>query len=313
MGAECDMVSIRMSEKQTPTSALDDGTLLLRGCPPSWADAWGQDECGLWAEIQIVVSPRYRTRLRWIPPGEFWMGSPDSDGEASEFEKPRHRVRITRGFWLGETLVTQAEYHALMDRNPSHFKKQADSDHCPVENVSWFDTLALCNALSERCGFEAGYALPANPKRSDAQKIARVTNGQAFRLPTEAEWEYACRAGSDEPRYGELKEIAWGKHNAEDTTHPVAELKPNAWGLYDTLGNVWEWCWDAIEGEEYKRRVEAASSEPVLDPVQDRSASGVRVSRGGGFFNEPRGLRAACRVGNGPDGSLVLLGFRLCL
>ena len=271
---------------------------------------FGRDTYGLFMELHIC---RPVTRLRWIPAGEFWMGSPEDEEGRSDWEGPRHRVRITRGFWLGETPVTQAEYQTLLATNPSRFCDQADSAQRPVERVSWFDTLACCNALSERCGFEAGYMLPGNPESSDAQKRARVTNGQAFRLPTEAEWEYACRAGSDEPRYGELKEIAWGRHNAEDTTHPVAELKPNAWGLYDTLGNVWERCWDAIEGVEYKRRVEAASSEPVLDPVQDGSASGLRVFRGGCYFNVPRRLRAAFRDRLVPGWSNEGLGFRLCL
>ena len=271
---------------------------------------FGRDTFGLFMELHIC---RPVTRLRWIPAGEFWMGSPEDEEGRSDWEGPRHRVRITRGFWLGETPVTQAEYQTLLATNPSRFCDQADSAQRPVERVSWFDTLACCNALSERCGLKAGYALPAKPERADVQKIARVTNGQAFRLPSEAEWEYACRAGSDEPRYGELKEIAWGDHNAENTTHPVAELHPNAWGLYDTLGNVWEWCWDAIEGEEYKRRVEAASSEPVLDPVQDSSASGYRVFRGGSFFFVPGWLRAAYRVWSEPGRSVEFLGFRLCL
>ncbi len=301
-----------MSEQHDTSRNLDDGTLLLRGCPPSWADAWGQDECGLWAEIQIVASPRYRTRFRWIPPGEFRMGSPKEDAEASSDERPQHRVRITQGFWLGETPVTQAEYQALMDCNPSSFKDQPDSAQRPVEKVRWFDALACCNALSARCGFEVGYTLPANLKQADAETIERVTNGQAFRLPTEAEWEYACRAGSETARYGELEQIAWGEHNAK-ATQPVAGLKENVWGLYDTLGNVWEWCWDGWDVDEYKRRVGQADEEPVEDPVCDSSPEGWRVYRGGSWGCGPGWLRAACRVGYGPGRAYGDLGFRLCL
>ncbi len=271
---------------------------------------FGRDTFGLFMELHIC---RPVTRLRWIPAGEFWMGSPEDEEDRQTWEGPRHRVRITQGFWLGETPVTQAEYQALLDKNPSHFKDQVESAQRPVENVRWFDALTCCNALSARCGLSVGYKLPNTPKQADAEAIARVTNGQAFRLPTEAEWEYACRAGSEAARYGELQDIAWGGHNAKGATHPVAELQPNAWGLYDTLGNVWEWCWDGLDENEYKRRVQQAGEEPVEDPVCDSSSGGWRVSRGGCWWFEPGGLRAACRAGFGPDRAYDFLGFRLCL
>src|SRR5262249_18504999 len=161
--------------------------------------------------------------------------------------KPQHRVRITRPFYLGVTEVTQGQYQAVMGENPSQFKT---SDDLPVDNVSWFDAVKFCDRLSERENRKPCYLI-------DGDQVS-ITGGNGYRLPTEAEWEYACRAGSatafgfgdDEARLGGL---AWFSGNSGGKTHPVAQRQANAFGLYDMHGNVWEWCWDAYDADYYKR------------------------------------------------------------
>jgi hypothetical protein len=156
-----------------------------------------------------------RYELAAIPAGEFRMGS-DSPG-ASPFERPVHTVRISKEFWMGKTEVTQGLWQAVMGSNPSFNKS---GDHYPVENVSWDDCILFI------------------------QKLNQLVGGNAFHLPTEAEWEYACRAGTTGDLYGDIDAIAWWGYNSDLHSHPVGQMLPNAWGLYDTIGNVWEWCMD---------------------------------------------------------------------
>jgi formylglycine-generating enzyme required for sulfatase activity len=240
-------------------------------------------------------------RLKLIPTGEFLMGSPNSDKDAYDDEKPQHRVRITRPFYLGIYPVTQREYMEAMKTNPSHFK---DRERHPVENVFWLNAAAFCNALSQKEGLKPFYAI-----WEDAVEI-RDWNGPGYRLPTEAEWEYACRAGS-ETRFGfgddekGLGEYAWYSANSDRQTHPVGQKKPNAFGLYDVHGNVWEWCWDGYAADYYK-------SSPVDDPRGPVGAS-YRVIRGGSWGYNPRLCRSAVRLWYGPGNCNDNLGFRLAL
>ena len=172
-----------------------------------------------------------------VPAGNFLMGSAEHDGAG-----PAHRVTISRAFELQETPVTQAQWKALMGNNPSTYGRDA----YPVHNVRWFDAIAYCNALSRALGLEEAYLLTdVNGEPGGEEFSATVKwNGLAclgFRLPTEAEWEYACRAGATGARDGEFDDIAFYGNLA---IQPVAKKKPNAWGLRDMLGNVCEWVWD---------------------------------------------------------------------
>jgi formylglycine-generating enzyme required for sulfatase activity len=164
---------------------------------------------------QTVNAGRVSLELVLIPPGEFMMGSPDTEPGRMACEGPLHKVRISRPFYMGITPVTQAQWQALMGTNPSEFR----GPDRPVENVSW----RACRKFEER--------------------LFRST-GMNFRLPTEAEWEYCCRAGTDSAFYfgdDAASDFAWCKENAGGETHDVARKRPNAFGLYDMIGNVWEW------------------------------------------------------------------------
>ena len=214
-------------------------------------------------------------KLALIPAGEFLMGSPDSDSEAESGEKPQHNVQITKPFYLGVHEVTQGQYQQVMGSNPSRFKQSGET--APVETVSWEEVQEFCRKLS---------ALPT-------EKAVR----RQYRLPTEAEWEYACRAGSTSRYYfgdsaANLDSHAWHSGNSGATTHPVGQKQPNAWGLYDMHGNVLEWCND------WHGPYQSAA---VRDPGGAGQAS-VRVLRGGGFGNNVSDCRSALRTG-APQGS----------
>ncbi len=188
-------------------------------------------------------------KLKLIPAGEFKMGSPDTDKEAGIEEKPQHRVRISKSFYLGVYEVTQAQYK--MENNPSAFSPNGDgkdkvagqsTDQYPMEGVSWFDAVIFCNKLSAKEGRRPFYEID--------DKDVRVPdwNGPGYRLPTEAEWEYACRANASTPtRYSfgddaaQLGEYGWFQFNSS-RPHPVGRKKPNGFGLHDMHGNVSEWC-----------------------------------------------------------------------
>ena len=210
-----------------------------------------------------------------IPAGTFMMGSPDSDTEARDDEKPAHRVTISQPFYLGKYPVTQAQWAAMIGNNPSQFKGHPTQ---PAGGVSWDDALAFLHKLNER------------------------EEGRDYCLPTEAQWEYACRAGTETPRYhSDVNAIAWYKENSKKHLQPVGQKLPNAWGLYDMLGNVSEWCHDG-------RRKYTADA--AIDPMGPTSASTFRVFRGGGWYLHARGVRAANRNRIRPGLRFDYLGFR---
>ncbi|MGY1498360.1 formylglycine-generating enzyme family protein [Streptomyces sp. QTS52] len=182
---------------------------------------------------------------------------------------------------LGARPVTQALYAQITGRRPS----AACGDQLPVESVSWWDAARFCNALSLRDGFTPAYHL-----RTGSEGVEWDGSADGYRLPTEAEWEHACRAGTTGPQYGPLDEIAWYRDNSDERIHAVGGKRPNPWGLYDMLGNVWDWCWDVYDAEVYGT---------------------YRVLRGGGWFDEHWSCRASARRRSHPTFQVDDVGFRL--
>lgn len=254
---------------------------LLGGCPPVWANEWGEDRFGIFVGFTIEGATQL---LRWIHPGTFEMGSPETEWGRTNREGPRHKVTLTRGYWLADTPVTQALWQAVMGENPS----RVAGVERPVEAVSWDDCQRFCHKLNARL------------------------SGLRVRLPSEAEWEHACRAGTTTATYaGDLTEetaadilgsIAWYAANSGRVTHDVKQHQPNAWGLHDTLGGVWEWCQDAYAPYE---------PEPVVDPLVVGSPQAPHVHRGASWGNTAGEVRAARRQTARSGVRDDLLGLRL--
>ena len=279
-------------ETRTSTLAVLEGEHVKQdsfwksGSPPSWASDWDRDQYGAWAEFTIdsaAAEPKASTstivqRMRWIPPGKFLMGSPEDEAGRFDDEGPQHEVQLTSGFWMFDTPVTQELWRAVMGDNPSHFQ----GDRLPVERVSCDDVRHFLERLNTRFG------------------------EVVFVLPTEAQWEYACRAGKqtaywfgDDPK--KLPNYAWYSDNSSNTTHPVAEKLCNPWGLYDIHGNVLEWCED-FWSDDYT----SASNVNPTGPKEGHS----RVLRGGGWGSAARYARSACRLFSAPGGRNDSVGFR---
>ena len=239
--------------------------------------------------------------MQSILAGEFWMGSKEGVGYSSEH--PRHKVKITRPFYMSKTEVTQKLWKKVMGNNPSYFK----GDNLPVEQVSWYDALRFLNKLSTLDGLEPVYHINddydldsklrhnkyKNPKSLDKNLVIswnRTRNG--YRLPTEAEFEYAAKAGTELKYAGSnyLDDVAWYGSNSRDATHPVGEKKANAWGLHDMSGNVWEWIFDSWDEKAYSK-----SSQRLDNPVVNSSAVSRRVLRGGSWYSVAVYSRVAVR------------------
>ena len=235
-----------------------------------------------------------------ISAGSFTMGSRAGESD----EKPTRTVRITRAFFLQTTEVTQGQWKALMGTSPSSFS--SCGSNCPVEQVSWFDAAAYCNALSKRERLPGCYTLsgcrgePGDGSYTCSSATSVGPSCRGYRLPTEAEWEYAARAGTTGPRYGAVTEVAWFKGNSGGKTHQVGTKRANRWGLHDTLGNVWEWTGD------WKADY---SSGTATDPTGPESA-GNRVGRGGSWIDRAGVTRAADRLWYPPAWRCDYLGFR---
>ncbi len=226
----------------------------------------------------------------YVEGGTFQMGST----EGSSDEEPVHTVRVG-DFYIGKYEVTQAEWQEAMGRNPSRFK----GTNRPVERVSWYDAVEYCNKLSQREGLTPVY-------RINGKSVTANWNADGYRLPAEAEWEYAARGGSSSRGYkyagsDNVGRAGWYDDNSGDKTHPVGGKSPNELGIYDMSGNVWEWCWD------WKG---AYSSGSQTNPKGPGSGSG-RVLRGGSWVDSARYLRSAYRSSGSPGISHDSIGFRL--
>ncbi len=235
--------------------------------------------------------------MRWIPPGRFRMGSPELEGGHLSDEGPRRLVTISKGFWMGETPVTQGQWRAVVKSTgpqtalpsaPSHFQGK---DLHPVENVTWYQSVAFCDRLTLLLGHQINFC-----------------------LPSEAEWEYACRAGTDtafsdgsactipDGRDPALENLGWFDDNSGRMTQVVRQKQCNAWGLYDVHGNVREWCWDA------KRPYERVA---FVDPLGSLDAGAHRVLRGGSWYLWAGFCRSAYRYALAPGFAWSDCGLRL--
>ena len=226
--------------------------------------------------------------MKWIPVGSFKMGSPNHEVDRDEDEGVLREVTITHGFWLGVTEVTQGQWKAIMGSTPSHFPF---SDRRPVEMVAWSDAMRFCEKLNSEHG-------------------SRLPEGYRFTLPTEAEWEYACRAGTttrffcgDDHDELVLHDYAWYHQEGGASTKTVATKEPNPWGLFDMHGNVYEWVFDW-----YGMYPVGNSTDP-----QGPTSGSVRIARGGSWYNTNVKCRSANRERNNTDGKYNEVGFRIAI
>lgn len=227
----------------------------------------------------------------WISAGKFAMGSPSGEVGRDQDEGPQTQVMIEQGFWIGKYEVTQADYLAITGSNPSN---NTEDPSRPVEKVNWHEAMEFCDKLNQL-----------------AQAARQLPDGYLFRLPTEAEWEYACRAGTitrfsfgEDKSYALLGNHAWFVQNSDSMTHPVGKLKPNPWGLHDMHGNVWEWCLDRWEG-----LLPGGS----VTNLPSRSEGTLRVARGGSWLYEGWACRSANRDDLSPANRCSDVGFRVVL
>lgn len=242
-----------------------------------------------------VVRNSVGMNLALIPPGEYLKGSPDSEPLAEANEKPQRQVAISEPFLLGIYPVTQKEMVRVVGSNPSSFRSHGPGTR-PVDRVPWFGAIRFCNRLSRQEGLPPYYDFDIGAVR------ATVLGGNGYRLPTEDEWEYACRAGTTTRwSFGDdiqhLDDYAWYAGNAGRRTHAVGTKHPNPWGLFDTHGNVWEHCWDVYRQEVDQQQIEVNED--------------FRVLRGGSFLNQDSDVRSACRGGFPARTPRENIGFRV--
>ena len=233
----------------------------------------------------------------WCPPGTFMMGSPEDEIGRGMYGELLHQVTLTKGFWIGKYPITQAQYKTVIGNNPSMYK----GDNNPVEQVNWYDAVDFCAKLTE---FE--------------RRAGRLPEGYKYVLPTDAQWEYACRAGTttalnsgknltDADECPNMDAVGWYQGNSGGHPHPVGQKLPNAWGLYDMHGNVWEWCLDYWENTDYPY------GQAVIDPTGITYATDRRVHRGGSSPDIAGTCRSASRWGGTPSLGHYGNGIRVVL
>ena len=226
----------------------------------------------------------HKLEMLWVKPGSFIMGLHSIEIFPGGTEEAQHQVTLPNGYWLGKTEVTQGQWESVMGSNPSKFK--ASGSNAPVEMVSWEDIDLFCKKLTER-----------------ERSAGRLPAGYEYRLPTETEWEYACRAGTTGPYAGELDGMAWYRENSHQKTHSVGQKLANAWGFYDMHGNVSEWCSD-LYSDDPSSNIQAPSGP---------SSGSVRVVRGGDWSGNAWDCRSTVRDGDIPGDRRDMIGFRLAL
>lgn len=260
-----------VSDGMTPGSLPPGLHPLVDGNPEPWMARWGEDDFGVFADFEVKGAAQ---RMRWVPAGTFRMGSPPGEEGRFDNEGPTRHLTLTQGLWMGDSPVTQELWVAVIDKNSSWFHGLGR----PVERVSWEDVAGFCMHLN-----------------SDVP-------GLAARLPSEAEWERACRAGSDAARYGDVGDIAWYAGNSGGETRDVKGKCANALGFYDMLGNVFEWCSEWVF-QDFRRA-------GAVDP--DEPGKGQkRVLRGGSWDDDADFVRAGFRTAKAPNGRWGNVGFRL--
>lgn len=297
--------------------------------------AEGDEAEARWRAQLILAAPERKSlatgmKLTLIKPGDFRMGSLENEASRHDDEK-WHPVTIAKPFYIGVYEVTQEEYQKVMDANPSSFARLGrrsdavggmDTTIFPVEGVSWFRAVEFCNRLSKLDSFEPYYKVEVEKQDGDNILAAKVTilGGYGYRLPTEAEWEYACRAGTQTPyHFGQSSNgtlantkgivIAAGGYGGDikgpnlGRTARIGSYRPNAWGLYDMHGNAGEWCWD-IYGKDYYL------VSPRSDP-RGPDTGAQRVIRGGSWLTTEVNARSACRFGQTPEETKDFVGFRI--
>ena len=232
-----------------------------------------------------------------IPTGSFVMGALEEDAEAMNAEKPSRKVQLARPFLMGTRPVTQSLWFRIMRSNPSMIQGKRR----PVESVSWLNCVEFCNKLSEEKGLDKAYTI-------NAQEISCDFDVNGYRLPTEAEWEYAAKAnqGFEYSGSDNIDEVAWYNKNSNKMTHPVGQKKPNGFGLYDMTGNMWEWCWDFWNDE-----TDDYSNASCEDPTGPKTGTS-RVRRGGSWHDDTDSLRVNHRRWSDPSYKARNLGLRLC-
>jgi formylglycine-generating enzyme required for sulfatase activity len=262
----------------------------------------GPDSSGAWVvDLENSVTMEFMP----IPTGSFIMGSDDGEDD----EGPRHPVAFSRPFWMAKTEVTQEQYGQYKDAPQTYKKKDVPmpmSAALPVAGVSWKDAMAFCNWLT-----------------TNERAMGRLPEGYEFTLPTEAEWEYACRAGTTGDYAGPINSMGWYNKNSSERTNPVASKSPNAWGLYDMHGNVWEWCADYWYSNYENAPTDGSQRGLAVDEyhVPDEQwgeegntirlrNTGLRSVRGGCWNYPASACRSANRFYHSPDDTSHYLGFR---